>query len=151
MSRRGSGGLPESRRGLTVETVVGVFVGGGSRESQCGGGTTLTALLIFLHAGAGRVVVAQGAVRRHGRHQRVTRGERRQRAVPHQFLQFTVPGVLERTVVPRVRVNPVEGDGAVVEVQGRRRRHVRRGAVMVEVRRAVAEHGLLLDGSGHQV
>lgn len=112
---------------------------------------SLTALLVLLHAGAGRVVVAHGAVRRHGRQQGVARGERRQGAVPHQFLQFTVPGVLERTVIPRVRMNPVEGDGAVVEVQGRRRRHVRRGVVLVEIRRAVAEYGLLLDGSCHQV
>lgn len=96
-------------------------------------------------------MVANGAVRRHGRQQRVTRGERRQGALPHQFLQFTVPGVLERAVIPRVRTNPVKGDGAVVEVQGRRGRHVRRGVVLVEIRRAVAKWGLLLDGTCHQV
>lgn len=78
-------------------------------------------------------MVANGAVWGHGAQQRVAWGERRQGAVPHQLLQFTVPGVLERAVVPRVRTNLVEGDGAVVEVQGRRRRHVRRGAVLVEV------------------
>lgn len=93
----------------------------------------LTALLVFLHAGAGSVMVAGGAVWRHGAQQRVTWGERRQGAVPHQLLQFTVPGVLEHTVFPRVRTNLVEGDGAVVEVQGRRRGHVRRGVVLVEV------------------
>lgn len=78
-------------------------------------------------------MVANGAVWRHGGQQRVTWGERRQGAVPHQFLQFTVPGVLERTVIPRVRTNLVKGDGAVVQVQGRWRRHVRRRAVLVEI------------------
>lgn len=76
--------------------------------------TMLTALLVFLHAGAGSVMVANGAVWWQGAQQRVTRGERRQGALPHQLLQFTVPGVLERTVIPRVRTNLVEGDGAVV-------------------------------------
>lgn len=112
---------------------------------------TLTALLVFLHAGAGSVMVAHGAVRRHGAQQRVTWGERRQGAVPHQLFQFTVPGVLEGTVVPGVRANLVKGDGAAVEVQGGRRRHVGRGAALVEVWRAVAKYRLLLDDAGHQI
>lgn len=96
-------------------------------------------------------MVADGAVWRHGAQQGVAGRERRERAVPHQLLQFTVPGVLERTVIPRVRAHLVEGDGAVVQVQGGGRRHVRGGAVLVEVRGAVAQHGLLFDDASHQI
>lgn len=96
-------------------------------------------------------MVADGAVWRHSAQQRVAGGERRQRAVPHQLLQFTVPGVLERAGIPRVRTNLVKGDGAAVEVQGGGRRHVGRRAVLVEVGRAVAEYGLLFDDPRHQI
>lgn len=113
----------------------------------------LTALLLLLHAGAGTVVVADtvGALRRHGGQQGIAGGNGRQSVVPYQLLQFTVPGVPVGSLVPGVCADLVEGDGAVVEVQRGRRGHVRRRVVLVQVGGAVAEDGLLLDGSRHQI
>lgn len=92
-----------------------------------------------------------GALRRHGGQQGIAGGDGRQSVVPYQLLQFTVPGVPVGPGLPAVCADLVEGDGAVVEVQRGRRGHFRRGVVLVQVRGAVAEDGLLLDGSRHQI
>lgn len=92
-----------------------------------------------------------GALRRHGGQQGIAGGNGRQSVVPYQLLQFTVPGVPVGSGVPGVCADLVEADGAVVEVQRGRRGHFRRRVVLVQVGGAVAEDGLLLDGSRHQV
>lgn len=108
----------------------------------------LTAVVLLLHAGAGTVVVAD--VRGHRGQQRIARGNQPECAVPHQLLHFTGPGVPVRLEVTGVCRDLVEGDGAVVEVQCGWGRDVRATAVLVEIRRAVAENGLLFDGPSHQ-
>lgn len=97
-------------------------------------------------------MVADAALRRHGREQRVAGRDGRQGVVPHQLLQFTVPAAAAVGArLAAVCAHLVKGDGAVVEVQRGGRGHVGRGAVLVQVGGAVAEDGLLFDGSRHQV
>jgi len=115
------------------------------------GVSELTAVLLLLHTRAGTVDAAGvGALRGHRGQQGITRGHRRQ-AVPYQILHVTAPGGPIGTRVPAVCRPLVEGDGAVVEVQRGRRGHVGTQDMLVEIRGAVAEDGLLFNGSAYQV
>lgn len=126
------------------------------RKCQCGSWhwAVLTALLLLLHARAGTVVTAADvvwAIRGHRGQQGITGGNWWQGVVPYQFLHFTGPGVSVGVRVPSVCGNLVEGDGAVVEVQCGWWGHVRSRAMVVEIWGAVAEDGLLFNGSRHQI
>lgn len=127
-------------------------MGATGKKCQCGSWhwTMLTAMFLLLHTRTGTVVAANivGAIWGHRGQQRITWGNRRQGVVPYQLLHFTGPGV--SVGVPTVCRNLVEGDGAVVEVQCSWRGHVWSGAMLVELWGAVAEDGLLFNGSGHQ-
>lgn len=69
----------------------------------------------------------------HRGQQGVTGGNWTQGVVPYQFLHFTGPGVSIWAAVPGICRNVVKGYGAIVQVQCGGRRHVRGGAVLVEV------------------
>lgn len=122
----------------------------GCREKVCGSRhqALLTAVLLLLHVRAG-AVVAVSAVWGHRGQQGVAGGNRWQGVVPYQLLHFTGPGA--PVGVPSICRNLVEGDGTVVEVQCGWRGHVRSWAVLVELWGAVAKHGLLFNGSGHEL
>lgn len=113
--------------------------------------SVLTAMLLLIHTRAGTVEAASvGAFWGHRGQQGITWGHRRQ-GVPHQILQVTCPGVSIGTSVPAVCRNMIEGDGAVVEVQRGGRGHVWARAVLVQLHGAVANDGLLFNGSAHQI